>query len=117
MDDTRFILDFLSGLEKDLRKIGLSSIIDLHVKQNDMVLESPKTLGVMYVDDIPMYILTSYGRVRLLNDRHHLKMMDKKILQELKDLFFLSIMLVLVVINLILRRFIVLRKYLKNWII
>lgn len=88
MDDTRFILDFLSELEKDLRKIGLSSIIDLHVRQNDILLESPKTLGVMYVDDIPMYILTSHGRVRLLNDRHHLKMMDKKILQELKDLFF-----------------------------
>lgn len=90
MDDTRFILDFLSGLEKDLRKIGLSSIIDLHIRQNDIVLEGPKTLGVMYVDDIPMYILTSQGRVRILNDRHHLKMMDKKILQELKDLFFLK---------------------------
>lgn len=90
MDDTRFILDFLSGLEKDLRRIGLSSIIDLHVRQNDMVLESPKTLGVMYVDDIPMYILTSQGRVRILNDRRHLKMMDKRILQELKDLFFLK---------------------------
>lgn len=90
MDDTRFILDFLSGLEKDLRKIGLSSIIDLHIRQNDIVLEAPKTLGVMYVDDIPMYILTSQGRVRILNDRHHLKLMDKKILQELKDLFFLK---------------------------
>ena len=40
MDDTRFILDFLSELEKDLRKIGLSSIIDLHVRQNDILLES-----------------------------------------------------------------------------
>ena len=90
MNDTRFILDFLSEVEKDLRRIGLSSIIDLHVRQNDMVLESPKTLGVMYVDDIPMYILTSQGRVRILNDRRHLKMMDKRILQELKDLFFLK---------------------------
>lgn len=90
MDDTRFILDFLSGLEKDLRKIGLSSIIDLHIRQNDIVLEAPKTLGVMCENGIPTYILTSQGRVRILNDRHHLKMIDKKILQELKDLFFLK---------------------------
>lgn len=90
MDDTRFILDFLSEVEKDLRGIGLSSVIDLQVKQEDMVLENPMTLGVMCENGIPTYILTSWGRVRILKNRHCLKTVHRMAEQELKDLFFLK---------------------------
>ena len=76
MDNTGFILTFLRDLEWEMKRIGLRSAISLKILKKDMFLEDVNTLGVMFVSGIPTYILTSQGRIKILDEAFRGKNID-----------------------------------------
>ena len=88
MDNTGFILAFLRDLEKEMKKIGLKSVIDLKILKRDMLLEDPNTLGVMFVKGMPTYILTSQGRIKILGEAFRGKNLELDKKNNYVNLFF-----------------------------
>lgn len=88
MDNTGFILAFLRDLEKEMKKIGLKSVIDLKILKRDMFLEDPNTLGVMFVKVMPTYILTSQGRIKILGEAFRGKNLELDKKNNYVNLFF-----------------------------
>lgn len=88
MDNTGFILAFLRDLEKEMKKIGLKSVIDLKILKRDMFLEDPNTLGVMFVKGMPTYILTSQGRIKILGEAFRGKNLELDKKNNYVNLFF-----------------------------
>lgn len=88
MDNTGFILAFLRDLEKEMKKIGLKSVIDLKILKRDMFLEDPNTLGVMFVKGMPTYIFTSQGRIKILGEAFRGKNLELDKKNNYVNLFF-----------------------------
>ncbi len=88
MDNTGFILAFLRDLEKEMKKIGLKSVIDLKILKRDMFLEDPNTLGVMFVKGMSTYILTSQGRIKILGEAFRGKNLELDKKNNYVNLFF-----------------------------
>lgn len=88
MDNTGFILAFLRNLEWEMKRIGLRSAISLKILKKDMFLEDCNTLGVMFVSGIPTYILTSQGRIKILDEAFRGKNIDLDKKNDYINMFF-----------------------------
>ena len=88
MDNTGFILAFLRDLEWEMKRIGLRSAISLKILKKDMFLEDGNTLGVMFVSGIPTYILTSQGRIKILDEAFRGKNIDLDKKNDYINMFF-----------------------------